>query len=253
MNTDFSSAISAAPAFSLARAMPSNEHSTHSPREALMELAGPPRGYARGQHLFHAGDRDANLYFVESGSVKLYGITAGGAEQIFGFCLPGELFGLDVLGGPVHGCSAGVLEQTMVRALPVPEIRALYQRVPAVQQGIHRLLARRINELYDQMMVLSKKHADERLAGFLLGLDARLSGPQCKVHKLQLSMSRYEIGCYLGLALETVSRLLRRFDDEGLTCTRARRIQLCDIERLGALAGQTMASTAMITSLKFSA
>ena len=215
--------------------------------ELLMSIAGSPRRYVRGQHLFHAGDSDPSLYVVESGSVKLYGITSSGAEQIFAFCLPGEFFGLDVLGEPAHGSSAGVLEPTTVRALPVPEIRAMYRRIPAVQHRIHRLLAHRINELYEQMMVLSKKRADERLAGFLLGIDARLPEPQRAAHILRLSMSRYEIGCYLGLALETVSRILRRFDDEGLTRTRTRRIQLCDLERLRSLAGLALSGPARTT------
>ncbi|MDA8363245.1 MAG: Crp/Fnr family transcriptional regulator [Gammaproteobacteria bacterium] len=210
---------------------------THDTRDSLLSVAGPPRRYVRGQHLFHAGNPGSAVYYVESGSVKLYGTTGNGGEQIFAFCLPGDFLGLDALGAPEYGSSAAVLEPSTLRALPVAEINRVYQRNPAVQHWIHLLLAQRIAEMYEHMMVLSKKHADERLAGFLLGLDARLSGPQRTAHSLRLSMSRYEIGCYLGLALETVSRLLRRFDDEGLAHTRARSVELHDLARLGALAG----------------
>ena len=216
--------------------------------DPLLSVARPPRRYARGEHLFHAGDRGLNIYVIESGSVKLYGTTGNGAEQIFAFCLPGDFFGLDALGAPEYGSSAAILEPTTVRALPVSEINAIYQRTPAVQHRIHLLLAQRISEMYEHMMVLSKKHADERLAGFLLGLDARLPPAQRIAHSLRLSMSRYEIGCYLGLALETVSRILRRFDEEGLAYTRARNIQLHDIKRLGLLAGLASAAPSRTAS-----
>lgn len=205
--------------------------------EAFLASARPPRKFTRGQHLFHANSDDASLYVVESGSVKLYSITAGGAEQILGFCFPGELTGLDVLGAPVHASSAVALEPTVVRALPVHDLKTLCQRVPAVQQRIHWLLARRINDLHEQMMALGRKRAEERLAGFLLWLDARLATSTRAPHKLQLNMTRYEIGCYLGIALETVSRMLHHFDDAGLTRTHGRSIQLRDLGRLRQLAG----------------
>ncbi|MHB8348333.1 MAG: cyclic nucleotide-binding domain-containing protein [Acidiferrobacterales bacterium] len=251
MNISLGSTTSRKTSFAPFRAPPAVAASSPGTRELLMSIAGPPRRYARGQHLFHAGDSDSELYVVESGSIKLYGITSDGSEQIFAFCLPGDFVGLDVLGAPAHGSSAGALEPTMVRALPVSGIRTMYRRVPAVQQRIHRLLAHLINELYAQMMVLSKKRGDERIAGFLMDLDARLSEPKRAAHILRLSMSRYEIGCYLGLALETVSRILSRFDDEGLTRTRARRIQLCDLNRLGALAGMTLGTPVMAMEGKF--
>ncbi len=211
-------------------------------RAALLARARPPRKLARGQHLFHAGGGDPSLYVVESGSIKLYSVSAGGAEQILGFCFPGDLAGLDVLGAPAHASSAVALEPTVVRSLPAHELKALCQLVPAVQQRLHGLFAQRINELHEQMMALGKKRAEERLAGFLLWLDARLAKSLRAAHKLQLSMTRYEIGCYLGVALETVSRMLRHFDETGLTRTHGRCIQLCDLGRLHALAGVSVGS-----------
>lgn len=206
-------------------------------REALLALARRPRKLARGEHLFHAGSSDPNVHVVVSGSVKLYSVSDGGAEQVLGFCFPGDLFGLDVLGAPAHGNSAVALEPAVVRALPVQELTAACRLVPAMQQRIYWLLARRINDLHEQMMALGRMRAEERLAGFLLGLDARLATSPRADHKLQLSMTRYEIGCYLGVALETVSRLLRHFDEAGLTRTHGRCVQLRDLGRLRALAG----------------
>lgn len=206
-------------------------------RDALLALARRPRKLARGEHLFHTGSSDPNVHVVVSGSVKLYSVTDGGAEQVLGFCFPGDLFGLDVLGAPEHGNSAVALEPTVVRALPTQELAAACRLVPAMQQRIYWLLARRINDLHEQMMALGRMRAEERLAGFLLGLDARLATSPRADHKLQLSMTRYEIGCYLGVALETVSRLLRHFDEAGLTRTHGRCIQLRDLDRLRALAG----------------
>ncbi len=242
MNTVTGNAGSANMATAPARLTSASGSLAHGADDSLVSVARPARRYARGEHIFHAGDRTPNVYLVESGSVKLYGSTDDGAEQIFSFCLPGEFFGLDVLGAPAHASSAAALEAAAVRALHVPDIRDLYRRVPAVQQRIHRMLSRCINDMYQQMLTLSRKHADERLAGFLLELDARLPVSQRTLHTLRLSMSRYEIGCHLGLTLETVSRLFRRFDEKGLTYTRARRIQLRDPAGLAELAGMDIGS-----------
>lgn len=209
----------------------------HAARQALDLIARPPRRLARGEHLFHAGDPGLALYVIESGSVKLYIVTPSGEEQVLGFCFPGELFGLDALGVPVHSCSAVALEPTTVRALPALELEAQCQRVPELQHEIHRLLGRRIGDLHAQMTVLGKKRAEERLASFLVNLAVHFARPEARQTELRLSMTRYEIGCYLGLALETVSRLLRRFHDEGLIRMRARHIRLLDLPRLRTLAG----------------
>ncbi len=205
--------------------------------QALERFARPSRRLVRGEHLFHTGERSLALYAIESGSVKLYTVTPSGEEQVFGFCFPGDLFGLDALGVPVHSCSAVALEPTTVYALSASELEAHCQRIPALQHEIHRLLGRRIGDLHELMMVLGKKRADERLASFLVNLAARFTAPGARQAELHLSMTRYEIGCHLGLALETVSRLLRRFHDEGLIRMRSRYIRLLDLPRLRALAG----------------
>jgi CRP/FNR family transcriptional regulator, anaerobic regulatory protein len=204
------------------------------PEDAIAELRpalGPPRNFSRGQYLFRAGERCAALYFVEGGCVKVSTLSRGGDEQVASFCLPGEPVGIEALGESVHGSSAVALEPTRVRPLSIAALQNLCQRSPDLTRRIFRLVSKRIAELEGHMLMLGCKTASERVAGFLADLTQRT-----RTRELQLSMSREAIGSYLGIALETVSRLLHQFEDENLIRLNGRQVSLLEPERLSELA-----------------
>lgn len=201
---------------------------------AEVEALCTVRRCARGEHLFHAGSEGGGLYIVESGLMKLYAVANTGEEQVLGFCLPGELFGLDALGSAAHHCSAVALEPTVIHRLPVPALDALCRRTPGLQRRLHQLIGRRLGDIHELVMLLGQKSADERLANFLVDLAARSGKP---AGELRLGMSRDDIGHYLGLALETVSRLFRRLQDDGLIESEGRQVRIANLVGLRALAG----------------
>lgn len=220
---------------------PSTPPSLAETGDDLEALLRPARAVARGEHLFRAAERASALYYIESGSVEIYAVTADGGEQVVGFHFAGDLVGLDALGASHHACSAMALENTTIRALPVGALGERFQRNPILQHRFFRLTSQRIAQLQEQMLVLGKKSAPERLATFLLDLLARQQARGERDGELRLSMSRYAIGCYLGLAHETVSRLLQQFRDDGLVTVCGRRVHILDQDGLRELAGVSAA------------
>ncbi len=196
-----------------------------------------PRRLMRGEHLFHTNDKRTALYVVEYGSVKLYATSVNGDEQVMGFQFAGDLLGVDALGASTYGCSAMALEPTRVCALHAGVLDELCQYLPELQHQLLRLASKRVAELQEQMLLLAKKSATERLATFLVNLSRRLQVQDRTDADFYLSMSRYAIGCYLGLALETVSRILQQFQSKRLISIHGRRVRIRDYERLRLLAG----------------
>lgn len=197
----------------------------------LRPILGPPRKLARGRYLFRAGERCKALYLVEEGCLKVSTLSRSGDEQVASFCLPGEPVGIEALGESVHGSSAVALEPTSVRPVSIAALQNLCQRSPDLTRRIFRLVSKRISELEGHMLMLGCKTASERVAGFLADLTQRT-----RSHELQLSMSREAIGSYLGIALETVSRLLHQFEDDELIRVNGRQVSLLRPERLRELA-----------------
>lgn len=194
------------------------------------------RELRRGEHLFRPGEPFLFIYAVRSGSLKTYAPVPGGGEQITGFSLPGELLGLDAIDSEVHPSGARALEPTSVCELPLNRLEELGAVVTDVQRQMLRLLSRQI--LHDQRLqsVLSRKGAEERLAAFLLSLSARYAQRGFAGDAFRLSMTRAEIGNYLGIAKETVSRLFTRFEQQGRIRLERRQLRLLDRTGLVALA-----------------
>lgn len=192
--------------------------------EAIIERRTLAR---RGEVLFRSGDPFRFLYAVKSGAVKTSLYTADGQEQVTGFHLPGELFGLDAIGHGTHACVAMALERTTLCEIPFKALRRLGSQLPSLCDQIMRLMSR---EIQDDQTSLRLAHlgAEERLAAFLLDLSARLEKRGFSGTDFHLSMSRYDIANYLGLAVETVSRLFTRFQEAGLVAVRQRQISLLD-------------------------
>ncbi len=185
-----------------------------------------------GDHLFRAGDGFQALYAIRSGFIKTYELNRDGREQISGFHMPGELIGLDAISLDKHACGAVALEEGEVCDIPFYRLEELFQEVPSLQHRFHQLMSREISEDHQQMMVLGTMHADERLAAFLLNLSDRLAARGYSSTTIHLSMSREEIGNYLGLKLETVSRMFSKFQEQGLIEVERRNLVLRDLKGL---------------------
>lgn len=203
--------------------------------ERLDSIVKRSRPLHRGDHLFRDGDPFYALFVVKTGSVKTYTPSEEGGEQVLGFHLPGEIIGLDAIEREAHACSAKVLETSAICEIPFARLEELSGYVPSLQHQMYRLLSKEISHDTEMLLLLGKKNAEERLATFLLSLSLRLKKRGLSAIDFHLSMSRHEIGNYLGLAVETVSRLFTRFQDEGLLKVDRKHVQLLDIKGLEAL------------------
>ncbi len=192
----------------------------------------------RGEFLFHAGDPCTAVYALCAGSVKLT-LGEGDEERIVGFQLPGELVGADAIHTRTHSVHAEVLEEASFCEIPVAALDELGEGLLQFQRGIIELMSQQLAEDQRIMMYfMGRKSAAERLAAFLLSFSARLRAHGFPHLEFTLSMSREEIGNYLGLVKETVSRLFVRFRREGLITVRGRRVRLDDPEGLRQVAGE---------------
>ncbi len=191
----------------------------------------------RGDHLFHVGDDFHAVYAVRSGSLKSYATTESGQEQIIGFHFPGDLVGLDAIADDVHPLAAKALETTSICAIPFEQLDALSGELPGLRTQLLKLMSLEISHDEQNMISLGQKSAEERLAAFLVGLSKRFARRGFSPVEFNLSMSRGDIGNYLGLALETVSRLFTRFQQEGLIKVDRKFIEILDRDRLCRLAG----------------
>lgn len=203
--------------------------------QQLEEIVKRPASMQRGDHLFRPGDKLDCLYAVRSGSVKTYLPTDDGDEQILGFHLPGEILGLDAMENDEHTCAAVALETTTVCAMPFNSFIELCGQLPGLNREMRQLIGHELATEHIQLLMLGKRSAEERLAAFLLSLAGRMRARGYSDRDFNLSMSRHDIGNYLGLAVETVSRLFTQFQEQALLSVDRRHIQLHDIRRMEAM------------------
>jgi CRP/FNR family transcriptional regulator len=203
---------------------------------ALDKLIKRRRALKKGEMLYRFGDPLKALYAIRSGSLKTTGLIEDGRAQITGFYLPGELLGMDAINTDVHPCSAEALETSEVCDIPYMALEGLAQQIPSLQHQLLRIMSREIVRDEGMLMMLGRMSAEERLASCLMSFSRRLARLGDTSVEFKLSMSRQDLGDYLGLALETVSRLLSRFQDVGLISVHGRQIALRDVNRLRAMA-----------------
>lgn len=189
----------------------------------------------RGDYIYHSGDPFRSIYVIKSGSIKTYTRKEAGNNQITGFYLPGEMIGLDAIEEGVHHCSAKALETSAVCEIPFDRLEELSSTIPGLQRQMFRLLSKEIFQETSLLTLLGSKNAEERLAGFLLDFSTRFKKRGFSPSDFYLSMSRNDIGSYLALAVETVSRLFTRFQEDGLLQVERKHVQLKDLDRLKAL------------------
>lgn len=209
--------------------------------ERLDGIVKRSRPLHRGDYLFRDGERFRSLYVVKTGSVKTYAPSPEGGEQVLGFHLPGEIIGLDAIENDAHACSAKVLETSAICEIPFSRFEELSSSIPSLQHQMYRLLSKEISHDTEMLLLLGKKSAEERLAAFLLSMSKRLRKRGLSATDFYLSMSRHEIGNYLGLAVETVSRLFTRFQEEGLLKVDRKHVQLRDLNALECIVARAVA------------
>jgi CRP/FNR family transcriptional regulator len=190
------------------------------------------RIYHRGDVLFRNGNSFAKLYVVKSGSVKSFTEQAETGEQILGFHLPGEVVGLDGVASNLHQSSAVALETTACCEMPFGQLEKLTAQIPSLQHHLYRLFSREIGQENQMLTLLGRFNAEQRLAAFLLSISSRLNQRGLSATEFQLSMSRSEIGNYLGLAVETISRLFRKFQEQGLVEADRKRVKITNYQQL---------------------
>ena len=189
----------------------------------------------RGESLFSAGERFSSLFAVRSGFFKTRVTTPDGRDQVTGFQMTGEIIGLDGIVTDQHTCDAVALEDAEVCVMPFTQLEELSREFTSLQHHVHKIMSREIVRDQGVMMMLGSMRAEERLAAFLLNLVQRLHARGFSQSELVLRMTREEIGSYLGLKLETVSRTFSKFVDDGIIEVKQRYVMIKDIEALKAI------------------
>ena len=200
----------------------------------LVEHVGPLHA---GEHVFREGDPFTAIAAVRTGTVKTYHIDRDGHEQVLGFHLPGEVIGLNAIHDDRYPCNAVALDTVMLCRFSFPKISVLATRVPGLQRQLFRLLSRDIGRA---ALLAGDWSADQRLAAFLIGISRRLAARGFSATRFQLTMPRTDIANYLRLAPETVSRVLRRFQEDRLLQVDRRELELLDHDALETLAAPVL-------------
>jgi CRP/FNR family transcriptional regulator len=193
------------------------------------------RRVRRGEALFNAGGTFSSIYAIRSGFFKTSVIDGEGREQVTGFCMGGELLGMDGLGAGRYNGTAVALEDSEACVLPFALVEELSRDIRPLQRQLHSVLAREIVRDHGVMMLLGSMRAEERLAAFLLNLSRRFQRRGYSPTEFHLRMTREEIGGYLGLKLETVSRLFSKFQEDGLIEVQQKHVRILDVPGLEAV------------------
>jgi CRP/FNR family transcriptional regulator len=193
--------------------------------------------FRKGAAIYRTGDPFKGLYAVRVGSCKTAAVSEDGREQVIGYHMFGDLLGLDGIANERHECDAIALEDTEACVIPFGQLEDLARRLSPLQHNLHQFLSREIGRDRNVMVMLGSMRAEEKLASFLLTLSERFQQHGYSATEFMLRMTREEIGSYLGLKLETVSRLLSRFQSKGLLQIEGRAVKLLDLSALRQLSG----------------
>jgi CRP/FNR family transcriptional regulator len=203
--------------------------------EKVEELVATRRKVRRGESLFRAGDRFESLYALRLGFLKSTVMSTDGREQVTGFHMAGELVGLDGISSEAHTCDMVAIEDAEVCVIPYERLEEVATAVPSLRTHFHKVMSREIVREHSVMLLLGSMHAEERLAAFLLNLSQRFEARGYSRTEFVLRMTRAEIGSFLGLKLETVSRVLSRFAQEGLIEVNQKHVRIVHPEGLRAI------------------
>jgi CRP/FNR family transcriptional regulator len=196
------------------------------------EVVSQRKKIAKGESLFRNGDKFNALYAIRTGFFKTCVSSEDGRDQVTGFQMAGEIMGLDGIVSDHHTCDAIALEDAEVCVMPFEHIEELSREINALQHHVHKIMSREIVREHGVMLLLGSMRAEERLAAFLLNLVQRLHARGFSQSELVLRMTREEIGSYLGLKLETVSRTFSKFAEEGIVEVKQRHVRILNAEAL---------------------
>ena len=202
------------------------------PPDAVNRAVQGWRLVRQGERLYRSGDLFHSLYAIRTGSFKTVVLPERGKEYIAGFYMAGDAIGLDGISQDIYRCDAVALEDSVVCVMPFQALEMLCRETGALQRGLHRIFSAEILRASRQMFVLGSLSAEQRVAAFLLDMAARQRERGYSGTSFVLRMTREDIGSFLGLTLETVSRALSRFQHQQLILVRGKAIQLLDPDGL---------------------
>ena len=200
--------------------------------DRLDHVVANRRKIKRGATLFRNGEKFNALYAIRTGFFKTCVAADDGRDQVTGFQMAGEIMGLDGIVSDHHSCDAVALEDAEVCVMPFDRIEDLSREITGLQRHVHKIMSREIVREHGVMLLLGSMRAEERLAAFLLNLVQRLHARGFSQSELILRMTREEIGSYLGLKLETVSRTFSKFQEDGIIEVKQRHVRIVDTEAL---------------------
>lgn len=190
------------------------------------------RRIGRHEYLYRIGDPFRSLYAIRLGHFKTMHTDPNGLQQITGFQMAGELLGFDAISTDKHYCDAQALEDSEVCEIPFESLEQLFLQIPSLQHHFHRMMSREITREQNVMLLLGNMRAEQRLAAFLVNLSSRYAARGYSSNNFVLRMTREEIGNYLGLTIESVSRVLTRFKKQGLIKVTQRDVELSNVDSL---------------------
>lgn len=206
--------------------------------DRMDELVYSRKRVKRGQRLYREGETFHSLYAVRTGFFKSHIVMKDGCEQVTGFHMTGEVIGMDGIGAGAYASSATALEDGEVCTLPYTHLEWLSRDMPSLQPHFHRMMSSEIVREHGVLMLLGSMRGEQRLAAFLLNLSQRFTVRGYSASEFYLRMTREEIGSYLGMKLETVSRLFSRFQELGVIGIHLKLIRILDAEGLKQLMSQ---------------
>ncbi|WIO75644.1 fumarate/nitrate reduction transcriptional regulator Fnr [Porticoccaceae bacterium LTM1] len=204
--------------------------------DQLDKIVQRGRPFHKDDNVYHAGTEFKSVYAVRSGCIKSFYVNDDGQEQVTGFFLPGEIFGMDGIGHNKYVNSAVALETSAVCEIPFSRLEELSSNIPSLQRHFFQLMSREITNDQQLITLLSKNSAEERVATLILSISSRNARRKLSGTQLRLPMSRADIGNYLGLTVETVSRVFSRFQKQGILDVDKKEITILDLDGLRALA-----------------
>jgi CRP/FNR family transcriptional regulator len=205
---------------------------TQAEVDMVEKLTQHKRSYRRGEYLYRSGSKFHSLYAIRTGFFKTQVLHEDGREQVTGFQMAGEIIGLDAISTDFHTCDAIALEDSEVCEMPFSSLEELSRDIPSLQHHLHKIMSREIVRDQGIMLLLGSMRAEERLGAFLLNLSQRYAARGYSPYSFQLRMTRQEIGSYLGLKLETVSRTLSLLQQRGFINISNKSLELLDIAGL---------------------
>jgi CRP/FNR family transcriptional regulator len=207
--------------------------------DQLDDIVKRGRPLGKGEHLFRQAEAFGAVFAVRSGSFKAYSTSDDGTEQVTGFYLPGEILGMDGISSLKHCSSAVALETSTVCEIPFGRLEELSSQLPSLQRRFFQIMGNEITKDQQMLTLLGKNSAEERVASLLLSISSRNHHRNLSPTRFRLSMSRAEIGNYMGLTVETVSRVFSRLQKQEVIGVDNREVEILDMAKLKSVANVT--------------